>query len=116
MASIQVITKWSIYRGGPITEVVRIGALTVYVRLDCFVFQGKEDYLAIIHNRLEVHGTVFTEPGNTKSIIPQYVHNHGILSGPDLHRLLRQSKVGQIIMQTCHPGDCCFIIMLTVCC
>ncbi|KAK2147200.1 hypothetical protein LSH36_564g01050 [Paralvinella palmiformis] len=59
-----------------------------------YMWQGKEDYLAIIHKRLEVHGTVFTDPGGAHmSVVPQYIHNHGILSGPDLHRLLRQSKL-----------------------
>ena len=51
-----------------------------------------ETYLSVIHRHVEVHGTVFLEKGHSP-VIPDYVINHGIMSGPDLHRLLRESKV-----------------------
>jgi len=51
-----------------------------------------ESYLSVIHDHLEIHGTVFLESGHS-SVIPEYVKNHGILSGPELHQLLRESKV-----------------------
>ncbi len=58
----------------------------------CVCFQEKDAYLNVIHQYLEIHGTVFLD-GGSLSNVPTYVVNHGILSGPELHRLLRESKV-----------------------
>ena len=52
----------------------------------------KDAYLSVIRGYLEIHGTVFSEEGK-KSKLPSYVNNHGILSGLELHQLLRQAKV-----------------------
>jgi len=41
---------------------------------------------------LEVHGTVFVNKPSD-NILPPFVHNHGILKGPELQQLLRESKV-----------------------
>jgi len=46
----------------------------------------------VIKRYVDVHATVFLESGKS-AIVPPYVKNHGILSGPDLHQLLQQSKV-----------------------
>lgn len=58
----------------------------------CFQFQGKNKYLDIIKKFASIHGTVFIEK-QADSTIPDYVQNHGILPGPELHKLLRESKV-----------------------
>ncbi|KAK7112831.1 alpha-1,6-mannosylglycoprotein 6-beta-N-acetylglucosaminyltransferase A-like [Littorina saxatilis] len=57
-----------------------------------YMWEGKQAYLDVIKEHLEIHGTVFTEEGK-KSNLPSYVINHGILSGPELHQLLRQAKM-----------------------
>jgi len=59
------------------------------------MYQGKEFYLSVIKRYVDIHATVFLDAGKS-SIVPQYVTNHGILSGPDLHRLLQQSKVASL--------------------
>ena len=58
-----------------------------------FFLQGQESYLEEFHKKMEVHGTVYPTGGKIQSVVPGYVHNHGILTGPELHRLLQQSKV-----------------------
>ena len=70
-------------------------ACVVSYRICVFVFcssQGKDSYLSIIHKYADIHSTVFIEKAGM-SIVPDFVHNHGIMTGPDLHRLLRESKV-----------------------
>lgn len=47
----------------------------------------------MIRKYVDVHGTVFLEDGQVNSVLPDFVKNHGLLSGPDLHRLLLESKV-----------------------
>ena len=49
-------------------------------------------YLNIIKDHLDVHGTVFVDKPKD-NLLPKYVHNHGILKGPELQQLLRESKV-----------------------
>lgn len=51
-------------------------------------WEGKEAYLDVIHKYLEIHGTV-----DNGTLIPSYVHNHGIIKGTEVQTLLRQSKV-----------------------
>jgi len=61
----------------------------------CFLFlfvQGKESYLSVIKKHVDIHATVFVEQGGD-SVLPKFVTNHGILSGPELHKLLQESKV-----------------------
>uniref|UniRef100_A0A3Q3WE76 alpha-1,6-mannosyl-glycoprotein 6-beta-N-acetylglucosaminyltransferase n=1 Tax=Mola mola TaxID=94237 RepID=A0A3Q3WE76_MOLML len=51
-------------------------------------WQAKTAYLDTIHKYLDLHGTV------DKSVsIPSYVTNHGIVTGTEVHALLRESKV-----------------------
>lgn len=57
------------------------------------VFQGKEEYLSVVKKYVDVHGTVFMDNSQSESILPGFVTNHGILSGPELHKLLLESKV-----------------------
>lgn len=42
---------------------------------------------------VDVHGTVFVDDSQKESSLPNFVTNHGILSGPELHKLLLESKV-----------------------
>ncbi|PVD38108.1 hypothetical protein C0Q70_00719 [Pomacea canaliculata] len=57
-----------------------------------YMWEGKKAYLDVIHEYLEIHGTVYQEQG-APSKLPPYVVNHGILAGSDLHTLLRKVKV-----------------------
>ena len=50
--------------------------------------QGKTAYLDTIHKYLDMHGTV-----DKNVSIPSYVSNHGIVTGAEVHALLRKSKV-----------------------
>ncbi|KAL8623882.1 hypothetical protein ACOMHN_050597 [Nucella lapillus] len=56
-----------------------------------YMWEGKEPYLDVVRSYLEIHGTVFSEA--KKSRLPSYVINHGILSGLELHQLLRKAKI-----------------------
>ena len=43
---------------------------------------------------LEIHGTVYHgKPNSQHGKIPEYVHNHGLLSTADVRQILRDSKV-----------------------
>ncbi|XP_068751792.1 alpha-1,6-mannosylglycoprotein 6-beta-N-acetylglucosaminyltransferase A-like [Montipora capricornis] len=57
-------------------------------------WRGKRKYLDTLHKYLEIHGTFFgvTEEA-VKSNVPDYVITHGILSKPDLEKLLKETKV-----------------------
>ena len=52
----------------------------------------KNKYLSVIKKYVEIHGTVFVENPNV-TVVPNYVINHGILSGTELHKLLQESKL-----------------------
>lgn len=58
-----------------------------------YMWEGKRAYLDVIKERLEIHGTVYEETTEGAHHVPSYVINHGILSGLELHKLLRQAKV-----------------------
>ena len=47
---------------------------------------------------MDIHATVFVESGKS-AVVPKFVTNHGILSGPDLHQLLQQSKVASLSIE-----------------
>ncbi|KAM8934674.1 alpha-1,6-mannosylglycoprotein 6-beta-N-acetylglucosaminyltransferase A [Pelodytes ibericus] len=70
-------------------DIKRENQSLVYGKVDNF-WKDKNEYLDIIHNYMEVHGTV-----HEKSTLhmPNYVKNHGILSGRDLQFLLRETKL-----------------------
>eukprot|EP00057_Strongylocentrotus_purpuratus_P009231 XP_011663705.1 PREDICTED: alpha-1,6-mannosylglycoprotein 6-beta-N-acetylglucosaminyltransferase A-like [Strongylocentrotus purpuratus] len=54
-------------------------------------------YLDKIHKKFEIHGTVFmnqTTPA-MKNVIPDYVVNHGIVSGAEIQNLLKETKLYQ---------------------
>lgn len=59
-----------------------------------YMWEGKGPYLDAMKSSLHIHGTVYIDKDNkNKTLIPEYVNNHGILNGEDLHKLLRQSKI-----------------------
>ncbi|CAL1529052.1 unnamed protein product [Lymnaea stagnalis] len=64
----------------------------VYGKND-YMWQDKQAYLDVIHSKLEVHGTVYEEPGKKLQNVPSYVINHGIMTGVELHKLLQKTKV-----------------------
>ncbi|KAK6165886.1 hypothetical protein SNE40_022707 [Patella caerulea] len=61
----------------------------VYGKND-YMWKGKEKYLNVIKDFVEIHGTV---AGDKHENVPKYVINHGILNGADLHKLLSESKI-----------------------
>lgn len=67
-----------------------------------------ESYLSVIKRHVEVHATVFLETGKS-SVVPDYVINHGIMSGPDLHQLLQESKV-------CNDYPCLLTVYIQLYC
>ncbi|XP_046542925.1 alpha-1,6-mannosylglycoprotein 6-beta-N-acetylglucosaminyltransferase A-like isoform X1 [Haliotis rubra] len=56
-----------------------------------YMWEKKDSYLNVIKDFLEIHGTVYYDEKQAK--LPDYVVNHGLLNGADLHKLLRESKV-----------------------
>ncbi|XP_041481614.1 alpha-1,6-mannosylglycoprotein 6-beta-N-acetylglucosaminyltransferase A-like isoform X2 [Lytechinus variegatus] len=52
-------------------------------------------YLDKIHKKFEIHGTVFLNQSTStmKSVIPDYVVNHGIVSGSEIQNLLKETKL-----------------------
>lgn len=64
----------------------------VYGKND-YMWQDKRNYLDAIHSKFEVHGTVYQDVKKNLLNVPDYVVNHGILSGLDLHELLQKTKV-----------------------
>ncbi|OCT63353.1 hypothetical protein XELAEV_180444491mg, partial [Xenopus laevis] len=70
-------------------DIKRQNQSLVYGKVDNF-WKDKNTYLDIIHTYMEVHGTVH-EKGTI--YLPNYVKNHGILSGRDLQFLLRETKL-----------------------
>ncbi|KAG9464033.1 hypothetical protein GDO78_020624 [Eleutherodactylus coqui] len=71
------------------SDIKRQNQSLVYGKVDNF-WKDKNTYLDIIHTYMEVHGTVH-EKGTVH--MPNYVKNHGILSGRDLQFLLRETKL-----------------------
>ncbi|ESP01772.1 hypothetical protein LOTGIDRAFT_172419 [Lottia gigantea] len=61
----------------------------VYGKND-YMWKGKRGYLDLIKEQFEIHGTV---AGDNLKNVPSYVINHGILPGPELHKLLSQSQL-----------------------
>ncbi|MEE6489063.1 hypothetical protein FKM82_015473 [Ascaphus truei] len=70
-------------------DIKRQNQSLVYGKVDNF-WKDKKTYLDIIHTYMEVHGTVH---GKSTVHMPNYVKNHGILSGRDLQFLLRETKL-----------------------
>ncbi|XP_072180711.1 alpha-1,6-mannosylglycoprotein 6-beta-N-acetylglucosaminyltransferase A-like [Diadema setosum] len=52
-------------------------------------------YLDKIHKKFEIHATVFLNESNVaeKRAIPDYVQNHGIVSGAEIQQLLKETKL-----------------------
>ena len=59
------------------------------------MWKGKKDYLSVIAKYFDVHATIGTTVGKGDnldwSVVPSFVHNHGILGGDELQQLLQVS-------------------------
>ncbi|XP_033107828.1 alpha-1,6-mannosylglycoprotein 6-beta-N-acetylglucosaminyltransferase A-like [Anneissia japonica] len=51
------------------------------------------EYVDIIHSKFTVHATVFRNLTEMKRYLPNYVINHGIVSGQAIQQLLRETKL-----------------------
>ncbi|XP_078344824.1 alpha-1,6-mannosylglycoprotein 6-beta-N-acetylglucosaminyltransferase A-like isoform X2 [Oculina patagonica] len=61
---------------------------------DVEFWKGKREYLDTLHKYLEIHGTFFgLTDEDIRNNVPKYVVAHGILSKPDLEKLLQETKV-----------------------
>uniref|UniRef100_A0A3Q2PML1 alpha-1,6-mannosyl-glycoprotein 6-beta-N-acetylglucosaminyltransferase n=1 Tax=Fundulus heteroclitus TaxID=8078 RepID=A0A3Q2PML1_FUNHE len=56
------------------------------------IFEGKENFLAILHRYMEIHGTVYYETQRPPEV-PAFVKNHGLLPQQELQQLLRKAKL-----------------------
>ncbi|XP_015224510.1 PREDICTED: alpha-1,6-mannosylglycoprotein 6-beta-N-acetylglucosaminyltransferase B-like, partial [Cyprinodon variegatus] len=54
--------------------------------------QGKENFLAILHRYMDIHGTVYFETQRPPEV-PAFVKNHGLLPQQELQQLLRKAKL-----------------------
>ncbi|KAG8540068.1 hypothetical protein GDO81_019891, partial [Engystomops pustulosus] len=79
-------------------DIKRQNQSLVYGKVDNF-WKDKNKYLDIIHTYMEIHGTVH-EKGTVH--MPNYVKNHGILSGRDLQFLLRETTVSWSLLISSH--------------
>lgn len=59
--------------------------------------KAKENFLAILHRYMEIHGTVYYETQRPPEV-PAFVKNHGLLPQQELQQLLRKAKVGALLM------------------
>ena len=69
------------------------GVFTARACVCVCVLQGKESFVSVVHELVDVHATVFLTSNTSSAMVPSYVYNHGIMSGAQLHQLLRESKV-----------------------
>ncbi|XP_075920934.1 alpha-1,6-mannosylglycoprotein 6-beta-N-acetylglucosaminyltransferase B-like isoform X2 [Petromyzon marinus] len=56
------------------------------------MWQGKEPYLRVIAEQMDLHATVYQPPGAI-STLPAFVTNHGLLAQPQLQALLQRAKL-----------------------
>ncbi|XP_024140082.1 alpha-1,6-mannosylglycoprotein 6-beta-N-acetylglucosaminyltransferase B isoform X2 [Oryzias melastigma] len=63
----------------------------VYGKQD-YMWQGKSEYVQIISEELETHGTVY-QSSRQSSILPSFVKNHGLLTQEQFLKLLHRAKV-----------------------
>ncbi|CAB1447529.1 unnamed protein product, partial [Pleuronectes platessa] len=56
------------------------------------MWKGKENFLAVLHRYMEIHGTVYYETHRPPEV-PAFVKNHGLLPQQELQQLLRKAKL-----------------------
>lgn len=81
---------WKVTSETAALKQVYFSVCNVSIFLSAVILQGKNAYLDVIHNYLDVHGTV-----DDGTLLPSYVKNHGIVKGTEVQTLLRQSKVSR---------------------
>uniref|UniRef100_UPI00398F5416 alpha-1,6-mannosylglycoprotein 6-beta-N-acetylglucosaminyltransferase A-like isoform X2 n=1 Tax=Pristiophorus japonicus TaxID=55135 RepID=UPI00398F5416 len=69
-------------------KIPRTNKALVYGKLADY-WKDKISFLDIVRKYAEIHGTFHNE---RNVVLPEYINNHGILSGHDLHLLLRGTK------------------------
>ncbi|XP_067864942.1 alpha-1,6-mannosylglycoprotein 6-beta-N-acetylglucosaminyltransferase A-like isoform X2 [Heterodontus francisci] len=72
-----------------LNKIPRTNKALIYGKLADY-WKDKTSFLDIVRKYAEIHGTFHNEHS---VLLPKYVINHGILSGRDLHLLLRGTKV-----------------------
>ncbi|XP_072365360.1 alpha-1,6-mannosylglycoprotein 6-beta-N-acetylglucosaminyltransferase A-like isoform X1 [Scyliorhinus torazame] len=72
-----------------LNKIQRTNKALVYGKLADY-WKDKTSFLDIVKDYAEIHGTFHNE---NNVILPNFVINHGILSGQDLHLLLRETKI-----------------------
>uniref|UniRef100_A0A3Q1IY38 alpha-1,6-mannosyl-glycoprotein 6-beta-N-acetylglucosaminyltransferase n=1 Tax=Anabas testudineus TaxID=64144 RepID=A0A3Q1IY38_ANATE len=63
----------------------------IYGKQD-YMWQGKTEYVNMIHEELETHATVYQPPGHGSNL-PSFITNHGLLTQDRFLQLLRRAKV-----------------------
>ncbi|XP_043546929.1 alpha-1,6-mannosylglycoprotein 6-beta-N-acetylglucosaminyltransferase A-like [Chiloscyllium plagiosum] len=72
-----------------LSKIPRTNKALIYGKLAGY-WKDKSSFLDIVKNYAEIHGTFHNE---NNVLLPNFIINHGILSGHDLHLLLRGTKV-----------------------
>ncbi|XP_026172096.1 alpha-1,6-mannosylglycoprotein 6-beta-N-acetylglucosaminyltransferase B-like [Mastacembelus armatus] len=57
-----------------------------------YMWQGKSEYVGVIHEELETHATVY-QPAERASSLPSFIRNHGLLTQEHFLRLLHRAKL-----------------------
>ncbi|XP_048407295.1 alpha-1,6-mannosylglycoprotein 6-beta-N-acetylglucosaminyltransferase A-like [Stegostoma tigrinum] len=72
-----------------LNKIPRTNKALIYGKLAGY-WKDKSSFLDIVKNYAEIHGTFHNE---NHLLLPDFIINHGILSGHDLHLLLRETKI-----------------------
>ncbi|XP_048464364.1 alpha-1,6-mannosylglycoprotein 6-beta-N-acetylglucosaminyltransferase A-like [Rhincodon typus] len=72
-----------------LNKIPRTNKALIYGKLAGY-WKDKSSFLDIVKNYAEIHGTFHNE---NHVLLPNFIINHGILSGHDLHLLLRETKI-----------------------
>lgn len=64
------------------------------------MLQEHRAYIDAMREVVEVHSTV--DESTPLEHVPDYVRNHGVLPGPELHKLLRRAKVRESVAGACY--------------
>ncbi|XP_040186052.1 alpha-1,6-mannosylglycoprotein 6-beta-N-acetylglucosaminyltransferase B isoform X2 [Rana temporaria] len=70
----------------------KVRNMAVVYGKEAAMWKGKEKFLSVLHNYMEVHGTVYFETQRPPEV-PAFVKNHGLLPQQDLQQLLKKSKL-----------------------
>ena len=75
---------------------------------ELYMWKNKKDYLQVIAKYFDVYATIGTTQNKGEvldwSVVPSFVHNQGILGGPQLQQLLQVSMILQRTRQHVKSG------------